>query len=109
LHVHARPSFDTPVTAEDRVLSLVSAGVDFAVPTEHNIVGDYGGPLEVLRLSKQLAFVTGVEVTTYNPRFGHFGVFPYPATNGVPPFKGATAAGVFAASKRGDPARVLQV
>jgi hypothetical protein len=109
LHVHARPSFDTPVTAEDRVLSLVSAGVDFAVPTEHNIVGDYSGPLEVLRLSKQLAFVTGVEVTTYNPRFGHFGVFPYPATNGVPPFKGATAAGVFAASKRGDAARVLQV
>ena len=32
LHVHARPSFDSPVTPEDRVLSLVSAGVDFAVP-----------------------------------------------------------------------------
>jgi hypothetical protein len=109
LHVHARPSFDSPVTAEDRVLSLVSAGVDFAVPTEHNIVGDYTGPLEVLRLSKQLAHVTGVEVTTYNPRFGHFGVFPYPATSGIPPFKGATAAGVFAAARRGDATRVLQV
>ncbi len=109
LHVHARPSFDSPVTAEDRVLSLVSAGVDFAVPTEHNIVGDYTGPLEVLRLSKQLAHVTGVEVTTYNPRFGHFGVFPYPQNAGVPPFKGATAAGVFAAGKRGDATRVLQV
>ena len=109
LHVHARPSFDSPVTPEDRVLSLVSAGVDFAVPTEHNIVGDYAGPLEVLRLTKQLATVTGVEVTTYNPRFGHFGVFPYPANSGIPPFKGATAAGVFAASKRGDPNRVLQV
>ena len=109
LHVHARPSFDSPVTAEDRVLSLVSAGVDFAVPTEHNIVGDYTGPLEVLRLSKQLAHVTGVEVTTYNPRFGHFGVFPYPSSNGVPPFKGATAGSVFAASKRGDANRVLQV
>lgn len=109
LHVHARPSFDSPVTPEDRVLSLVSAGVDFAVPTEHNIVGDYTGPLEVLRLTKQLAHVTGVEVTTYNPRFGHFGVFPFPATNGVPPFKGTTAAGVFGAAKRGDPNRVLQV
>jgi hypothetical protein len=108
LHVHARPSFDTPVTAEDRVLSLVSAGVDFAVPTEHNIVGDYSGPLAVLGLSKQLATVTGVEVTTYNPRFGHFGVFPYPV-GAVPPFKGATAAGVFAAAKRGDATRVLQV
>lgn len=109
LHVHARPSFDSPVTAEDRVLSLVSAGVDFAVPTEHNIVGDYSGPLDVLRLSRQLATVTGVEVTTYNPRFGHFGVFPFPAGAGVPPFKGATAAGVFAAAKRGDATRVLQV
>jgi hypothetical protein len=109
LHVHARPSFDAPVTGEDRVLSLVSAGVDFAVPTEHNIVGDYTGPLEVLRLSKQLAHVTGVEVTTYNPRFGHFGVFPYPATSGVPPFKGASAGSVFAAARRGDPTRVLQV
>lgn len=109
LHVHARPSFDSPVTAEDRVLSLVSAGVDFAVPTEHNIVGDYTGPLEVLRLTKQLASVTGVEVTTYNPRFGHFGVFPYPPGSGVPPFKGATAGGVFGAAHRGDATRVLQV
>lgn len=109
LHVHARPSFDSPVTAEDRVLSLVSAGVDFAVPTEHNMVGDYTGPLEVLRLSKQLAHVSGVEVTTYNPRFGHFGVFPYPTSGGVPPSKGATAGSVFAASKRGDANRVLQV
>ena len=50
LHVHARPSFDTPVTPEDRVLSLVAAGIDFAVPTEHNIVGDYASALETLDL-----------------------------------------------------------
>ena len=31
LHVHARPSFDSPVVAEDRVLSLVSAGVACAI------------------------------------------------------------------------------
>ncbi len=109
LHVHARPSFDSPVTPEDRVLSLVSAGVDFAVPTEHNIVGDYTAPLETLHLSKQLAHVTGVEVTTYNPRFGHFGVFPYPANAGVPPFKGTTAGAVFAAGRRAGAERVVQV
>jgi len=109
LHVHARPSFDTPVTAEDRVLSLVSAGVDFAVPTEHNIVGDYTAPLETLHLTQKLAHVTGVEVTTYNPRFGHFGVFPYPTGAGVPPFKGTTAGAVFAAGHRGDASRVVQV
>ncbi len=109
LHVHARPSFDSPVTPEDRVLSLVSAGVDFAVPTEHNIVGDYSGPLDVLRLSRQLAHVTGVEITTYNPRFGHFGLFPYPISVNIPPFKGTTAASLFTAAKRGDASRVLQV
>ncbi len=109
LHVHARPSFDTPVTAEDRVLSLVSAGVDFAVPTEHNMVGDYGPPLEALRLSKQLAHVPGVEVTTYNPRYGHFGVFPYSPSATVPPYKGTTVASVVAASRRGDPNRFIQI
>ena len=107
LHVHARPSFDSPVTPEDRVLSLVAAGIDFAVPTEHNIVGDYAPALNALDLTRQLSTVTGIEVTTYTPRFGHFGVFPYPK-GPVPPFKGTNAAQVFAAAHR-DPARVLQV
>ena len=109
LHVHARPSFDSPVTTEDRVLSLVSAGIDFAVPTEHNIIGDYTPYLDVLKLGKQLATVSGVEVTTYNPRFGHFGVFPYSASNGVPPFKGTNINAVIATSKRGGPDRIFQV
>ncbi|MBX3231765.1 MAG: PHP domain-containing protein [Labilithrix sp.] len=101
LHVHARPSFDSPVTAEDRVLSLVSAGIDFAVPTEHNIIGDYGPYIEMLRVGRQLSSVPGIEVTTYSPRFGHFGVFPYGTNNGVPPFKGTSINAVIAASRRG--------
>ncbi len=109
LHVHARPSFDSPVTPEDRVLSLVSAGVDFAVPTEHNLVGDYTPAVEVLRLNKQLAHVPGVEVTTYNPRFGHFGVFPWPVGPVVPNFRGTNAAGVIGSSRRGDPNRIVQI
>lgn len=109
LHVHARPSFDSPVTPEDRVLSLVSAGIDFAVPTEHNLVGDYGPALEVLRLGKQLAHVAGVEVTTYNPRFGHFGVFPWPVGPVVPNYRGTNAAGVLGSARRGDPNRVVQI
>jgi hypothetical protein len=109
LHVHARPSFDSPVTAEDRVLSLISAGVDFAVPTEHNIVGDYTPAVEFLRLGKQLAHVSGVEVTTFGPRFGHFAVFPYPTTSAVPPYKGTTVGAMVAAARRGDPSRVIQI
>ena len=109
IHVHARPSFDSPVTTEDRVLSLVAAGIDFAVPTEHNMVGDYGPYIDVLKVNKQIATVTGVEVTTYNPRFGHFGVFPYSANNGVPPFKGTNINAVISTSKRGGPDRIFQV
>jgi hypothetical protein len=107
MHVHARPSFDTPVSPEDRVLSLVAAGIDFAVPTEHNIVGDYGSMLASLDLGKELAYVPGVEVTTYSPRFGHFGVFPFKGL--VPPYRGASPSAVFQAARRGDPTRVLQV
>ena len=111
LHVHARPSFDTPVSAEDRVLSLVAAGIDFAVPSEHNIVGDYGPMLTTLDLTRELAYVPGVEVTTFGPRFGHFGVFPYPHVP-VPPYRGTTPSGLFDAVRRDstrDPNRILQV
>jgi hypothetical protein len=107
LHVHARPSFDSPVSPEDRVLSLVAAGIDFAVPTEHNIVGDYSSMLATLDLTHELASVPGVEVTTYTPRFGHFGVFPYRGT--VPPYRATNPTEVFRAARRGDATRVLQV
>jgi hypothetical protein len=109
LHVHARPSFDTPVSTEDRVLSLVAAGVDFAVPTEHNLVGDYAPALAAQDLSGDLAFVNGVEITTFNPRLGHFGLFPYPMGKGVPPYRHTTVGAIFRVARRGDPTRILQV
>ncbi len=109
LHVHARPSFDAPVTPEDRVLSLVAAGIDFAVPTEHNIVGDYASALETLDLAAELHSVTGVEVTTYSKGFGHFGVFPYPTTPPVPPFKHTTMNAIFRAVRAGDANRYFQL
>jgi hypothetical protein len=109
LHVHARPSFDSPVTPEDRVLSLVAAGVDFAVPTEHNVVGDYSSAMDMLDLRGELLSVTGVEVTTYNKGFGHFGVFPYPPQQFVPPFKHTTMGAIFRAVRAGDPNRYFQL
>jgi hypothetical protein len=65
--------------------------------------------LATLDLGKELAFVPGVEVTTYQPFFGHFGVFPSPLDAGVPPFKDSTPAKVFTAARFGDPHRFLQV
>jgi hypothetical protein len=109
LHVHARPSFDTPVLVEDRVLSLVSAGIDFAVPSEHNLIGDYGAALETLGLAGQLATVTGVEITTFAPRFGHFGLFPYPTSGKIPPYKATDINNVFNFARRAAPTAILQV
>jgi hypothetical protein len=109
LHVHARPSFDSPVAPEDRVLSLAAAGIDFAVPTEHNIVGDYTSAIETLDLGSELLSVTGVEVTTYSKGFGHFGVFPYPPAAPVPPFRHTSMAAIFRAVRAGDSARYFQL
>lgn len=109
LHVHARPSFDSPVVPEDRVLSLVAAGIDFAVPTEHNIVGNYAPSIETLDLGRQLLSVPGVEITTYSKGFGHFGTFPYPLGATVPPYKHTTMAAIFHAVRSGDPNRYFQL
>ena len=109
LHVHARPSFDSPVSPEDRVLSLAAAGIDFAVPSEHNIVGDYSSAIDTMDLRGEFLTVTGVEVTTYSKGFGHFGVFPYPLTQKVPPFKHTSMNAIFRVVRAGDPNRYFQL
>jgi hypothetical protein len=108
LHVHARPSFDSRVTPEDQVLSLAAAGIAFAVPTEHNIVGDYSTAIERLDLERSFVSVPGVEITTYNPRLGHFGAFPYPRSVAVPPYQNTNFASVVRVV-RADPQRYFQV
>lgn len=109
LHVHARPSFDSLVSVEDRVTTLVTAGIEFAVPTEHNIAGDYEPAIAALGVGQRFSSVTGVEVTTFGPRYGHFGVFPYPTDIPVPPYRQARAGQMFAAARKGDPSRIVQV
>ncbi len=109
LHVHARPSFDSLVKPEDRVLSLASAGVSFAVPTEHNRVGDYGPAIQARALEGELAWVRGTEVTTVRPSFGHFGVFPLPKGVPPPPDKGTNIGAVFAAARRASPQTLIVV
>jgi hypothetical protein len=108
LHVHARPSFDSWVLPEDRVISLIAAGVDFAVPSEHNVVGHYESVLDALELTHDLVSVPGVEITTARPSLGHFNIFPYEGPQ-VPPFRRTTLGKIFTKARDGDATRVLQV
>lgn len=108
LHTHTGPSFDSQSSPEDSVLSLVAAGIDFAVPTGHNAVTDDTPAIAALRLGKEFSSVPGVEVTTYNPRFGHFGVFPIPAEGSIPPYRHTSLEAITRAT-RADPGRYFQL
>lgn len=100
LHVHAARSFDSHVSIVDRVAALASVGIEFATPTEHNVVGDYSEGVAALPESARgsrgargpgLVWVNAVEVTTDRAAFpvGHFNVYPYRPDprrdNGGPP------------------------
>ncbi len=111
LHVHAAPSPDSEVSLDDRVASLVAEGIRFAVPTEHNQVGDYGPAIAARSVT--LSSVTGVEVTTWDPAFGHFNVFPFPRIaerprGGAPEFAQRDPATLFAELRESEDA-VIQV
>lgn len=108
LHTHTGPSFDSQSSPEDSVLSLVAAGIDFAVPTGHNVVTDDGRAITALRLSEEFSSVPGVEVTTYNPRFGHFGVFPMPTDGPIPPYRHSSIESITRVA-RADHARYFQL
>ncbi|MBL8603834.1 MAG: CehA/McbA family metallohydrolase [Myxococcales bacterium] len=118
LHVHANPSFDSAVSLEDRVASLVAEGIGFATPTEHNVVGDYGPGVAVLpdTITETLAWVNAVEVTTDRSAqpWGHFNVYPYvpdPALphGGPPPFLSVSPHVIFRAARANNPGAFIQV
>lgn len=85
LHLHASPSPDSRVSLEDRIRSLVAEGVEFAVPTDHNHVTDYG-PTAASLGSDARGFLTipGVEATTWDPAYGHFNAYPAPLVPDAP-------------------------
>lgn len=118
LHVHARRSFDSHVSTVDRVASLVAEGVDFAAPTEHNVVGDYAEAVGLLpdNVAAPLQWVPAVEVTTDRNAqpWGHFNVYPYPPRadlpeGGPPPSVGVSPREIFAAARVRSPDGIIQV
>lgn len=97
-HVHARPSFDaTTVSYEERVRSLVAVGVECAAATEHDHIGDHGPAAAALHLDDRFRALTGVELTTVAPQFGHFNVYPWPVGAKVPQVGATTPSTLFRA------------
>ncbi|MBN1653431.1 MAG: PHP domain-containing protein [Deltaproteobacteria bacterium] len=113
LHVHAAPSSDCQVPLEDRVASLVAEGIRFAIPTDHNRVTDYSPALEAMEI-EDFGTVSGVEVTSWDPEFGHFNVFPYPRNpslpdDGAPPYQKSSPEELFSYIRAIDPEIAIQV
>ena len=106
LHLHARPSRDSELPLTDRVASLVTAGVEYAVATDHNHVTDYQPAIENLEATALLAATRGVEVTTRT--WGHFNAYPLPAGSPAPPFS-VDPPEIFSAIRRTAHDAVIQV
>ena len=106
-HVHAAPSHDSSVTLDDRVVSLLAEGVEFAVPTDHNHVTDYVPSIVGLSAEHELGTTSGVEITTL--AWGHFNAFPYPVAQPPPPSAGVTPLEIFASVRERAPSAVIQV
>ncbi|MBK8169864.1 MAG: CehA/McbA family metallohydrolase [Sandaracinaceae bacterium] len=112
-HVHASPSPDSHVTLEDRIASLLAEGIRFAVPTDHNHVTDYGPAIRGIH-AHDFGSVSGIEVSTIEPGFGHFNAYPVPLVatmpgNGAPASSGTTPEVLLPALHRLDPETVVQV
>jgi hypothetical protein len=108
-HLHAEPSFDSAVSLQDRVVSLLAEGLGFAAATDHNVVTDYGPAIADLGATAILGSARGVEVTTGKPRLGHFNAWPWPAGEPAPPHSGLTPGELFAAIRAAAPGAIIQV
>jgi hypothetical protein len=106
-HLHAAPSHDSNVSIEDRVLSLLAEGVQFAVATDHNHVTDYAPAVESDGAEQLLRTATGVEITTLT--WGHFNAYPYPLGAEPPPFSGVTPGEIFSIVRARAPGAAIQV
>ena len=72
LHVHTNASRDSQVALQERLASAAAEGLRVAVLTDHNHAQAAG---EGAR-GYGVQLVPGVEITTWEPEFGHFNLFP---------------------------------
>jgi hypothetical protein len=109
LHLHAAPSYDSQVSIEDRVISLLAEGVRFAAATDHNAITDYTDAIARLGASDKLIAASGVEVTTAEPFWGHFNVWPIATDRMPPPFVGINPISLFEHIRQENPGALIQV
>jgi hypothetical protein len=99
LHLHAMPSPDAIQPLADRIRALVATGVEVGVATDHNHVTDYRPVIADLKVAPWIASVVGDEVTTREPAWGHFNVFPLPAGGQPVVYRATTPHAMFAAAR----------
>jgi hypothetical protein len=114
LHVHSGASFDSQMSAEDRVASCAAAGLDFFVASEHNQVADLSPAIRSLGLGSKLSVAPGEEITTTNPELGHFNAFPLVPQldkrgGGAVPFEHMAPEGLLTGVRSFGPGTILQV
>ena len=74
MHLHTYTfSGHGDATVEERLISCVSEGLEWAVATDHNAILDYGPYMKKLDLEKYMATAVGNEVST---PIGHFNTYP---------------------------------
>ena len=73
-HLHAKPSLDSALPLDERVLSVVGEGVEVLVSTDHNYVTDYAPTISDLALQDWATSMAGLELTTLES--GHFNGYP---------------------------------
>ncbi|MCZ6689938.1 MAG: CehA/McbA family metallohydrolase [Planctomycetota bacterium] len=108
-HLHAAPSSDSRVSLTDRVASLIAEGVEFAVATDHNKITDYAPAVADLGAGGWIVTAVGTEITTRQPRLGHFNAFPLDTSLPPVPFQDRTASSIFETARKEYGAEVVQV
>ena len=73
-HMHARPSVDSGLRLDDRVISNVTEGVEFVTSSDHDVITDYRPILNLLDLYHKIGFQMGAETSPIE--FGHYNVYP---------------------------------
>jgi hypothetical protein len=78
-HVHAGPSPDSPVLAEDRMCTAAGSGLDVMISTDHEAIVDLSAALTATGLTDAMLYVLGSEITAALPE--HTNAWPFPVVD----------------------------